>query len=110
MSQGYTTLKVPRAYHGSLNMVKSAAAQRGLSNFSAELKSGLADKQCPFCGREMEPRMKAGIDYVCPGCGFAKPVIEVEMPATHGNQILAALGTAVLVGLGIYLVSKLLES
>jgi predicted RNA-binding Zn-ribbon protein involved in translation (DUF1610 family) len=110
MSQEYTTLKVPKTYLGSLNMVKSAAAQKGLSNFSVEFKNSLADKQCPFCNREMTPTLKVGMDYTCPTCGFTKPVIQVGMPATRGNQILAAVGTAALVGLGIYLISKLLES
>ena len=110
MAQEYTTLKVPKSYQRSLNLAKSAAAQRGLSNFSVELKSGLADKRCPFCNKEMVPALKIGMDYTCPDCGFTKPVIEIATPATRGNQILAAVGTAALVGLGIYLISKLLES
>ena len=110
MAQEYTTIRVPKNYRRSLNVVKSAAAQRGLSNFSVELKSGLADKQCPFCKKEMTPTLKVGMDYRCPSCGFTKPVIEVATPAIHGNQILAAVGTTALVGLGIYLISKLLES
>jgi predicted RNA-binding Zn-ribbon protein involved in translation (DUF1610 family) len=110
MTQEYTTLKVPKSYQRSLNIAKSAAAQKGLSNFPVELKSGLADKRCPFCNKELVPRLKVGMDYTCPECGFTKPVIEVATPATHANQILAAIGTTALVGLGIYLISKLLES
>lgn len=110
MTQEYTTIKVPKRYRTSLNVVKSAAVQRGLSNFSVELRSSLADRQCPFCKKEMTPKLKVGMDYTCPSCGFTKPVIEVGTPVTHGNQILAAIGTTALVGLGIYLVSKLLES
>jgi len=110
MNQKYTSIKVPKDYRGSLNIIKSAAAQRGLSNLSVEFKNSLADKQCPFCNKEMVPTLKAGIDYACPDCGFTKPVIQIATPATRGNQILAAVGTAALVGLGIYLVSKLLES
>lgn len=110
MAQQYTTMKVPKNYRRSLNVVKSAAAQRGLDNLSVEFKNSLAAKQCPFCNKEMIPTVKVGMDYTCPTCGFTKPVIQVGMPATHGNQIFAAIGTAALVGLGIYLVSKLLRS
>lgn len=110
MAQEYTTIRVPKDYRRSLNIVKSAAAQRGLNNFSVELKSSLADRRCPFCNKEMTPILKVGMDYRCPTCGFAKPVIDVATPATRGNQILAALGTTALVGLGIYLACKLLKS
>lgn len=110
METGYTTIKIPKEYRKSVDILRARVAQKGMDNLPGDFKKSFADCQCPICHQQMEPMVTAGLNYSCPNCGFTKPVFEIQRPATSPEEILKAFGVTAILMLGIYVLAKLLES
>ncbi|MBA7504610.1 hypothetical protein ES706_03256 [subsurface metagenome] len=110
MENKYSTLKIPKEYRKSVDILRARVAQKGIDNLPDKFKKSLADCKCPMCHQEMQPVATVGAAYHCPNCGFSKPVFEIQTPAASPEEILKAFGVTAIIMLGIYTLAKLLES
>ena len=110
MEQPYTTVKIPRKYRRSMDLVRAEITREGRIN--DRLLEYLRKDICPFCGTKLREVEELRIKYAkleeCPNCGFSKPVITAES-SIKMEDILAAFGAGLLVGLGIFLIAELLR-
>jgi len=110
MSSYYTTVKVPKKLRRSLDLIRAEMVREG--KIDDKLLEYLKQDTCPFCNtklREVEElRLKYGKLEECPNCGFSKPVITAET-SIKVEDILTVLGAGLLIGLGIFLIAKLLK-
>lgn len=108
----YASVRIPKDFDKSVDVLRSRFAQKGIENIPAVLKRYLSDENCPTCNRKMErvEEAYAGVRliYRCPECGFGKPVVEVGASAKM-DDVLAVIGKAIVMGLAIYVLAKILE-
>jgi len=106
----YTTVKIPRKYRRSIDLVRAEITREGKIN--DELLEHLQGDTCPFCGTKLHEVKELRIKYAklaeCPKCGFSKPIITAES-SIKMEDILTAFGAGLIVGLGIFLIAKSLR-
>lgn len=106
MANEYTTMKVPKDFHRSVDTVRAQIVGRGLNNAPPSIVQALGDRQCPLCHVEMTPAIAVGVIHSCPRCGMSKPIVELRAPVTQADDILKVLGATALLLLGTYFLAK----
>ena len=106
----YTTVKIPKKMKRSIDLVRAEIVRE--KELNTRLIKILEADTCPFCNTKLQDVETMKIKYAklkeCPNCGFTKPVIETEATIKTEN-LFAAFGAGLLVGLGIFLIAELLR-
>ncbi|MBA7607779.1 hypothetical protein ES703_14946 [subsurface metagenome] len=105
-SASYVTLKVPKDFEKSIDVVRNIFLRKGIENMPPNLKKYLNSKHCPLCNKKMD-NQKAKLIYRCHECGISKPVIDIDTSSIDDSLPLVG-GKGTLVGLGIYALAKVL--
>lgn len=106
----YTTIKIPKEYRRSIDILKAEITKKGVKNLSRGFKELFEAKRCPFCHRKLKKVDKVGgrIIKKCPKCDFSKPVVDFygEMGPEDVTKIISI---STLVELGVYALAEALE-
>jgi|Deesub1362B_J571_1020462.scaffolds.fasta_scaffold00898_7 hypothetical protein len=109
MGGEYTTVKIPRKYRRSLDLVRTEISRQGLDN---KLLEYLKEDTCPFCNTKLKSVEELHLKYAelkeCPKCGFSKPVIE-SRASIRLEDLLTIFGAGLLFGIGLFLLAKTLR-
>jgi hypothetical protein len=97
----YKTTKIPTPVYEQIELTRSklATEKSRLKNLPPEV---LRPKKCPICGNNMqgsEVHVKVGY-YKCTHCDYKQPIINIDA-ITNGSSSLIALGSGIIIGLGI---------
>jgi predicted RNA-binding Zn-ribbon protein involved in translation (DUF1610 family) len=97
----YRTTKIPTPVYEQVELARSkfAIEKSRLKNLPTEV---LRPHKCPICGGKMvgaEIRARFGY-YKCTQCDYKQPVLDIEA-ITSGSSGLMALGSGIIIGLGI---------
>lgn len=103
----YVTLKVPKEFEKSVDVVRNILFRKGIENMPTRLKEYLGSKYCPLCNNKMD-NLEGKLVFRCHKCGFSKPVINMNTPSIDDSLALLG-GKGTLVGLGIYALAKIME-
>jgi ribosomal protein S27AE len=106
----YRTLKFPTPIYEQVEMAKSKLAleKSKLKSLPDEV---LKPKKCPICGNKMEgAEIHARFGYYkCGHCDYKQPIINIDA-ISSGSGSLMALGSGIIIGLGIAALLYLLFS
>lgn len=106
----YTTIKIPKKMKRSIDLVRAEIVREG--KIDEQIMKYLKTDVCPFCNTKLRDVETVRIKYaklkVCPSCGFSKPVVTSEA-SIKVEDLLAAFGAGLLVGIGIFLIAELLK-
>jgi predicted RNA-binding Zn-ribbon protein involved in translation (DUF1610 family) len=99
----YQTTKIQTPIYEQVEMARSKIAleKSRLKRLPAEI---LKPEKCPICGSEMvmeatEIRTRFGY-YRCSNCDYKQPAIDISV-ISSGSGSLMALGSGIIIGLGI---------
>jgi predicted RNA-binding Zn-ribbon protein involved in translation (DUF1610 family) len=100
----YRTAKIPIPIYEQIEMARAKLAleKSKLKNLPAEI---LRPEKCPICGNNMvmmeatEISAKFGY-YRCSHCDYKQPAIDIDV-ISSGSGSLMALGSGIIIGLGI---------